>query len=106
MQATLRKYALENKYQDDLNGRICTRLYACMRLYYFNPLNEMKYGEVKKEILALVNSEPFFSAFKSVRLRRLTFSEKIFVECIRFRWIALLSIMVKIKSGLTKRKLA
>ena len=106
LQATLRKYALENMYQDDLNSRICTRLYACMRLYYFNPLNEMKYGEVKKEILALVDSEPFFSAFKSVRLRHLTFPEIIFVECVRFHWIALLSVMVKIKSGLTKRKLA
>lgn len=106
LQATLRKYALENKYQDELNARICTRLYTCMRLYYFNPLNKKKYKEIKKEIIDLVDSEPFSSALKSVQLKCLTFPEKIFVECIRLNWIGLLSIMVKIKSGLTKRKLA
>lgn len=102
----MKKYGLEDKYEDDFNCRICTRLYTCMRLYYFNPLNKMKYVDIKKEILNLIQSEPFASALKSVQLRRLSNNEKIFVTCIRFRRIWLLNILVKIRSWLTKIKLA
>jgi hypothetical protein len=100
----LEKYGIADSTRCYLDYRICTRLYACMRLYYFHPSNEEPYKEKVKKLDELIKSEPFNSALKRVDMSLLSSSEKIFVRCVKIKAYRMLFLLVKLKSGRTRKK--
>ncbi len=92
------KHGLTGIVEDYINCRTCTRLYSCMRLYYFNDLNPDGKKERIEKVKNLVNSMPYKESLKHVKLSLLSADEKIFVICLKLRLYWLVYLMVKIKS--------
>ena len=106
LQKVIEKYKLSQEYKDYINCRICTRLYACMRLYVFNPENPQKRREQIAAAKQIVWSEPFGDALQVVKTDLLTSQERLFVFCIQKKLYNLLYLLVKLKSGAFARKLS
>lgn len=89
----LKKHNL--KYEDCLNARICTRLYSCTRLYFFNESNPKNFKDIKAEIKYEISKNPFCSALKSVDYNLLNSKEKIFIKAIKRKLYFVCYILVK-----------
>lgn len=85
--------------------RICTRLYSCMRLYFFNKGNKQPYREKKRAFKAFASNNLFDDALKSVDKSLLTFQEKVFIFSIKHKLYFLSFLLVSVKNRLTKNKL-
>lgn len=99
------RHGLEDKCSSSLNNRICTKVYACLRLAIFNPENKDRYREKKRKALELISNDPFYSALKNVHLSDLSKSEGLFVYFLKKRWIFPLYLMVTNKDSIFRRKL-
>lgn len=105
LQSIIKKHNLQNIADEYLKCRICTRLYTCMRLYYFNDNNGKTLKEKISDVKKLVHSEPYKEALKSVNLKLLNTQEKIFVLCMKSKLYRVVYMLVKAKSESTKKKL-
>ncbi len=105
LQSIIKKHNLQNIADEYLKCRICTRLYTCMRLYYFNDNNGKTLKEKISDVKKLVHSEPYKETLKSVNLGLLNIQEKIFVLCMKAKLYRVVYMLVKIKSESTKKKL-
>lgn len=96
---------LSEEVKELLNCRICTRLYSCMRLFYFNSKNTEKYSTSKKQVLALINRSPYEEAIRTVSYKNFNIQERVFVWLIKHRLLFLMMILVRIKDICQKRSL-
>ena len=81
-----------------LNARICTRLYSCMRLYYFHADNPASYTASINEIKILVNEEPFKTAIAAVEIGQLSEQEGLFVICLKLKLYRICKVLVSIRA--------
>lgn len=102
----IEKHHLRQMAKEYLNCRICTRLYTCMRLYYFHENNTKPLKVKLQEVRKLVESEPYCEALKTVKLSFLNIQEKVFVVCMKAKMFRVVYFLVKAKSGRTKKKLS
>ena len=98
-------YRLSDMYYSCLNSRICTRLYSCMRLYYFNEQNQAPHKQRMKEFKELVNSSRYAKAIKNVSMELLSFQEKLFVCTLKMKLYSVCELMVKTRSRNFKKHL-
>lgn len=98
-------YNLNSSYQKYLNTRTLTRMYSCLRLYYFNPKYPYKYKDAKKDILLLITEEFFIKALSFYDSSLLNTKEKIFVHCLKKKWIFLIKCLVKLQSKRNDKRL-
>lgn len=88
----INKYNLPLKYEKAYYSRIVTRLYSCMRLYYFHSSNTKTKTEINNEIHKTLSRKPYSEALMKVDPLYLSSSQKIFVfflkrkkyNCLRF----------------------
>ncbi len=92
------KYNLSFKVKNLLDARICTRLYSCMRLYFFNSENPLPVKRALAEFRELVENEPYKTAIKTVSVQYLSTQEKIFLYMLKFKMYKLCGALVKIKA--------
>ena len=102
----LKKHNIESLAYDYYLCRVCTRLYASMRLYYFHPQNTLSPKKQIEQAKSLTESEPYCSALKQVNMKLLSAQERIFVTCLKNKKYYTCRVLVKIKSGLFSRKLS
>ena len=81
-------------FEEELNARICTRIYSCLRLCFFHKNNNKQ--NVKEDISNLISNEPFYSALKNVKFNLLNFKEQIFVFCLKNKMFSLLKILIEL----------
>ncbi len=101
----INKHALQETTSEYLKCRICTRLYACMRLYYFHDNNKKALSEKIRDVNSLVNSEPYKSALKDVNIKLLNCQERVFIFLLKLKAFRIVYRLVKIKSRYTQNKL-
>ncbi len=106
LQSVVEKYNLENEVGDYLKCRMTTRLYTCMRLYYFHDENKMPMREKIKSLRALIEAEPYKTALKSVDMKLLNTQEKLFAFFLKAKMYRVVYVLVKVKSESTKKKLS
>lgn len=105
----LKKVLVDNNKYDEIGPyftcRICTRLYSCMRLYFFNKKNTQSYREKKKALSQFATTDLFENALKSVNTDLLSFQEKVFVFSLKHNLFFLSYLLVVVKNYFTKNKL-
>ena len=101
----IQKYDLGKEARECLTCRICTRLYTCMRLYYFHISNPKNFKEKIEDIKTLVSNSYYKKALEDVNMKMLNFQEKIFVKCMKLKLYRVLYILVRLKSAATTKKL-
>ncbi len=79
-----------------INARLCTRLFSCMRLYFFHKDNTNSWKEKVKEVNETINNYNIDDAIKNVDWKLLDIKEKIFVICIKYRLYRLCSVLIDI----------
>lgn len=90
----IKKFNLPEKYRDAYYARVSTRLYSCMRLFYFHSENQMSKEDVIVTLDATLNSYPYNIALQNVKYKNLTVTQKIFVFCVKKRAYTMLRILV------------
>lgn len=100
----VKKFATKYKKNDDIFNkgisiRIATWFYKYLKSYYFTPeyLKKNGYARARKEILSLRNQQLYEEAYRTVDLRLMTTFEKIFVVCMKYRWIELCYLGFKLR---------
>lgn len=101
----VRKHKIEENANVFVTCRVCTRLYANLRLYYFHSQNPKSLREKMKDISLLIDSEPYKEALTSVEPSLLSLPEKLFVFSLKYKLFLLCFILVKIKDGMFNKKL-
>lgn len=81
-------------YEEFFDARICTRLYSCIRLYFFNKKNTSVWKEKKSKLNETINKPPFCEALKNINLNLLSFKEKMFIVLLKKKhyilcWVAI-----------------
>lgn len=94
----LNKYENKYEYIEYFYCRICTRLYSCMRLYFFNEKNDKSYKVTLEEIKKIINDSPFKEALENIDFSLLNGQERIFVFCIKFKLLHLCKILVTFRT--------
>ncbi|MCD8176879.1 MAG: glycosyltransferase [Tannerellaceae bacterium] len=94
--------SLGEEYKGALSARICTRMYSAMRLYYFNEKNPNSYKDTCKEINEKLDSEPYKSAFDTVKYKDLSLQQKLFVFLLKRRMLFVIRWLVKVRTSLRK----
>lgn len=97
MRSWITKNNKPEKYNQLLNCRISIRFFEYMRLYYFNESSNLSYSEAKKELINLLNSEPYFDAMKNIDNSILTKAEKVFVFCVKHHFFRICKALLKYK---------
>lgn len=101
----IKKHNMQEQSRNYLNCRICTRLYTCMRLYYFHENNTKPLKSKIEEVKKLVASEPYKSALQNVNMKLLSTQEKIFVMCLKMKLYRMVYVLVKARNIRTKSQL-
>lgn len=97
LERVINQYNLQVK--NLLNARICTRLYSCMRLYFFHHDNPDSMSVRKQKIRKLVTNKPFSDALHDVDVKLLSLPERLFVFCIKHEMFLFCKILVGLKSS-------
>lgn len=90
----IKKFSLPEEYWDAYYARVVTRLYSCMRLYYFHRENKSRKKVLYKELDNTLNIYPYSVALKKVKPLYLTKTQKIFVFFLKKRNYMMLRILV------------
>lgn len=90
----IKKFNLPQEYWKAYYARVVTRLYSCMRLYYFHPNNKLSKKEVNMELDATLERYPYNEAFKKVDGAQLAGVQKIFVFFLKRRQYGVLRLLV------------
>lgn len=88
-------YSLPNEYKKAFYARVLTRLYSCMRLFYFHKQNTMPFALIKNELNQILDSYPYNVALKAIDNSYLTSSERLFVYALKKKNYSLLQCLVK-----------
>lgn len=91
----INQYKLQEEYWDNYYVRVLTRLYSCMRLYYFHEKNPKSWLQTKKELRQVLKTEPYKNAMNRVKQQFLHGGQKIFVLCLKSRCFLFLKILVR-----------
>lgn len=75
----IKKFSLPEEYWKAYYARVLTRLYSCMRLFYFHPENKMSRKHVNEQINKTLDKYPYNVALKKIDGKMLTKSQRIFV---------------------------
>lgn len=94
----VQKHRLSDTVSIYLDCRICTRLYSCIRLYYFHPENPDSMKKNVKKLKLTAESEPFAEAIKKTTLKYYTLQEKIFVFMLKQRWYFGCGLLTKLRA--------
>lgn len=100
-----RKHDMLDEARQGIDYRICTRLYSCMRLYYFHPSCPLKYRQGVAEIKRIICMPIFQHALDNIDYKKLNWQEKLFVTCIKLHAFRALHILVNMKNSDTRRKI-
>lgn len=98
----IQKFNLSDTYWEAYYARVVTRLYSCMRLYYFHPDNKMSYKAVADEINKALNRYPYNTALKRVNSKQLTSAQRVFTFFLKKRQYRVLEMLVKSRINLRK----
>lgn len=90
----MKKYGLSSEYKEAFYARVVTRLYSCMRLYYFHPDNKKDKSTVSSELDNTLDKYPYCDALKKVKGSYLTKSQKVFVYFLKKRNYGMLKFLV------------
>lgn len=82
-----------------LDARICTRLYSCMRLYFFNSENPLPDKQIIAELRELAANEPYKTAIKTAPKQYLSIQEKIFLYTLKLKMYKLCGFLVRLKAS-------
>lgn len=99
---------INNKYSEIENyfiSRVCTRLYSCMRLYFFNKENKQSFNNKKNELKEFISNDIFQYALKNVKMNLFSFQERIFVFCIKYKLFFISYVLMSLKNYITNKKL-
>ena len=103
----INKYNKSEIFKKALDIKIVMSFHSYFSLNFFNKQNNKKYTIRRKEIIELINSEPYRTSIKNIDYSLLIPLEKIFVKCISKRWILALYLLMSIKEkiySITNRK--
>ena len=92
----------DRQFEDAFNTKVCTSVYKCMFLYFFNEQYPYSVREMKKELYAYLGQEVFRKALSGVRYRNLDATEKAFVFCLKHGMLSALRLLVKIRQRFIK----
>lgn len=84
-------------FYDALNCKIVMSFHSYFLLNFFNEKNKKGYLQIRKEICALLDKEEYKKALKNVKFKYLLFLEKIFVICLKCKFVFILKILMKMK---------
>lgn len=98
------KYSLGKEYKKNYYARVLTRLYSCMRLYYFHEDNTMTFAEICKAMDEKLNSKPYCDALENMDLNFLMGTYSVFVYLLKRRKYRILWILVNARLWLQKVK--
>lgn len=103
MDAFITKYH-ENDivFRDAFSTKVCTSVYKCMFQYFFNENYSGSYRKMKRELNEYLSQNIFKNALKNVKYQNLDASEKVFVFCLKYRMIAILLFLVKMRQRFIK----
>lgn len=90
----IKKYQLPSVYWDAYYAKVATRLYSCMRLYYFHTENPDNKKTVNTKLDATLNREPYKTAINMVKYSNLSGTQKIFVFFLKHRKYCVLRMLV------------
>ena len=62
----IKKFSLPEEYWKAYYARVLTRLYSCMRLFYFHPENKMSRKLVNEQLNQTLDKYPYNVALKKV----------------------------------------
>ena len=105
LEGIMRKHKLQDKVDKYLKCRICTRLYTCMRLYFFHDKNRLPYREKINQVRSLIKKNPYKDALMMVDMNLLTIQERIFVWSLKANFYSLCYFLVRIKSAEFRKKI-
>ena len=97
---TIQKYGLPYEYQEALYASICTRMYSILRLSCFNRNNPEDRRTVRKEILEMLDRDPYKTAFLKVRYQDLASEQKVFVFLLKHRMLRTVQLLVNLRKYL------
>jgi len=103
----INKYNKSEIFKKALDIKIVMSFHSYFLLNFFNKQNNKKYIVKRKEIIELINSEPYSTSIKNIDFSLLIPLEKIFVKCISKKWIFALYLLMNIKEkmySITNRK--
>lgn len=91
----IKKYNLSQEYWEAYYARVVTRLYSCMRLYYFHPENTKVKKEIDAELDETLDRYPYNEALQKVERTNLTGTQKLFVFFLKRKQYDVLRLLVK-----------
>lgn len=98
----IKKFSLPEEYWKAYYARVLTRLYSCMRLFYFHPENKMSRKLVNEQLNQTLDKYPYNVALKKVDRTTLTQSQRIFVFFLKKRAYGILRILVNGRQSLKR----
>lgn len=90
----IKKFSLSEEYWNAYYARVVTRLYSCMRLYYFHPKNKKDKNTIYAELNNTLDKYPYYDALKKVKPLYLTKTQKVFVFFLKRRNYRMLRVLV------------
>lgn len=90
----IKRYNLPDEYWDAYYARVVTRLYSCMRLYYFHPENGKSKQEIFSELNETLKRYPYSMALQRVKTTNLTKTQRIFVFFLKRKQYGILKVLV------------
>ena len=90
----INKFLLSEEYWNAYYARVVTRLYSCMRLYYFHPDNKKDKNTTYTELDDTLDKYPYCDALKKADGSCLTKSQKVFVYFLKKRNYGMLKFLV------------
>ncbi len=99
------KHSLQSTMDAYIKSRTCTRLYVCMRLYFFHADNDKPYKKKIEECKAFVNRPLFKDALNTVDITLLNSQEKVFVYVLKANLYSLVYFLVKVRTAGFRKKL-
>lgn len=81
----IKKYNLPKIYENNYHVRVLTRLYSCLRLFYFHSQNTLKWSQKKQELDSILLSYPYNVSLKNLNVLELPFGQRAFIFCLRHR---------------------
>ena len=98
----IKKFSLPEEYWKAYYARVLTRLYSCMRPFYFHPENKMSRKLVNEQLNQTLDKYPYNVALKKVDRTTLTQSQRIFVFFLKKRAYGVLRILVNGRQSLKR----
>ena len=100
----IKQYNLPEQYYRCFYVRVLTRLYSCLRLYYFHKKNTMTWKQKDKEIKDILMSEPYKTASLYVSYKEMTLLQVSFIFCLKHKMVFSLWFLTKLKGILQYAK--